>query len=203
MPRICITVPNQAPQPYSLPAGTQQLTIGRAPDNDMVLDHASISSRHCEMKLVEGGYILSDAGSTNGIHYNQEVMDVIDLKDGMEVLIGDILFSYDLSEEEKETFTAQNLKPRQRKKRQKTTHPSNAVPVPPHPHQTTPVLASSQNSAGKDFAVFVAFVTLALGAFWLGLSSAHKKATKSEEDRYGRSLWSDITKADEPEAEES
>lgn len=44
--------------------------IGRAPDCDVVLDHNTISKRHCEIKKVRGKYLIRDLGSTNGTRVN-------------------------------------------------------------------------------------------------------------------------------------
>jgi len=41
-------------------------TIGSGPNNDLVLQDSTVSRRHCEIKLVPEGYMVSDLGSTNG-----------------------------------------------------------------------------------------------------------------------------------------
>lgn len=40
--------------------------LGRAPDNDLVVDHASVSLHHCEVALAGEGVTIRDLGSTNG-----------------------------------------------------------------------------------------------------------------------------------------
>lgn len=195
MPRICITIPNKTPQPYRFPNDTKLVTIGRSAANDVVIDHGSVSSHHCEMKLVEGGYILVDTESTNGIHLDEEQMEIIDLTNGLDLEVGDVLFNYQLKEEEVEAFAEQKFKSRQRKKRKKKSPPKKQPKPAPAPAAAAPAPAyvAPQDTGGRDFAIFLAFALLTIGAFWLGLSSAHKKETKSETDRYGRSLWSDVT----------
>lgn len=42
------------------------MTIGRTPDNDIVLDYGSVSRRHAEIRRVTGGIQLTDLGSTHG-----------------------------------------------------------------------------------------------------------------------------------------
>ncbi len=43
--------------------------LGRAADNDFVINHASVSSRHAELELLEGGGVrLRDCGSRNGTY---------------------------------------------------------------------------------------------------------------------------------------
>lgn len=192
MPRICITIPNKTPQPYRFPNDTKLVTIGRSAANDVVIDHGSVSSHHCEMKLMEGGYILVDTESTNGIHLDEEQMEIIDLKDGLDLEVGDVLFNYQLKEEEIEAFAEQKFKSRQRKKRKKKAQPKKAASNPAPAPAPAPTFVVQQDTGGRDFVIFLAFALLAIGAFWFGLSSAHKKETKSETDRYGRSLWSDV-----------
>jgi predicted component of type VI protein secretion system len=63
MPRLII-----AGTPHEL---TEQLiTIGRAPDNTIVLADSSVSDRHAELRLVGETYHLKDLGSTNGTRIN-------------------------------------------------------------------------------------------------------------------------------------
>jgi pSer/pThr/pTyr-binding forkhead associated (FHA) protein len=204
MPRICITITDKTPQPYRFPLETDVVSIGRADSNDIIIDDSSVSSRHCEMKRVSGGFILVDTGSTNGIHLDSEEMEVIDLKDGMDAEVGDVTFNYTLTDEEKEELAGEDFKKRQRKKREErvkearrqvpkrsTSHTPSASPGFPAAVSSS-ALASSQKSAGRDFAIFSAFAVLAALAFWFGLGSAHKDATKSKEHPYGRSLMEDI-----------
>ncbi len=46
------------------------VTIGRAPDNAIVLDDASVSGRHAQLELTGDTYRLKDLGSTNGTRVN-------------------------------------------------------------------------------------------------------------------------------------
>jgi transcriptional regulator with GAF, ATPase, and Fis domain len=49
----------------SRPMGTR-LTIGKAPENDLVLSDDTVSRRHCELTRVPEGIHVRDLGSTNG-----------------------------------------------------------------------------------------------------------------------------------------
>jgi len=51
-----------------LPATT--LRIGRAPDNDIVVDELEVSRYHAELRRVNGGYQITDLGSHNGTFVN-------------------------------------------------------------------------------------------------------------------------------------
>lgn len=198
MPRICITVPDKTPQPYRFPLETEVVSIGRAASNHVVIDHPSISSKHCEMKRMRGGYILIDVGSTNGIHLEKEEMEVIDLKDGMDAKVGDVNFNYQLSEEEAEVISSEKFKKRQRKKREdRVKEAPKQIPkrsdAYPQTSSATPAIVMNKDSSARDFAIFVLFVVLASLSFYWGLNSVHKVATKSEESPYGRSLLKDLT----------
>jgi FHA domain len=46
------------------------ITIGRAPDNTIVLADRSVSNRHAALCLTGSGYRLKDLGSTNGTRVN-------------------------------------------------------------------------------------------------------------------------------------
>lgn len=49
-----------------VPLGTEQVTIGRAPDSTIVVDDDYASSRHARIYPAEGAWIVEDLGSTNG-----------------------------------------------------------------------------------------------------------------------------------------
>ena len=57
-------------QRTELPQGT--LTIGRAPDNQMVLQDQQASSHHAEIRPDPQGYLLVDANSRNGTFVNEQ-----------------------------------------------------------------------------------------------------------------------------------
>ena len=49
-----------------IPLGTQQVTLGRAPDSTLVIDDDYASSRHARIYPSDGAWIIEDLGSTNG-----------------------------------------------------------------------------------------------------------------------------------------
>lgn len=100
MPRVSISVPGFAPQPYSIPLDVDRIRLGRAEDNDILIDGDSISSYHAELVRVLGGYELHDAGSTNGISLHGERFSIIPLGHDSVVQIGDVDFQLVLSDEE-------------------------------------------------------------------------------------------------------
>ena len=65
MAKITIFVPEQDPIELDLD-DREKITVGRAPDCDIVVEHASISGNHAVFELAGDSYTLSDLGSTNG-----------------------------------------------------------------------------------------------------------------------------------------
>jgi pSer/pThr/pTyr-binding forkhead associated (FHA) protein len=48
------------------------ITIGRKPDNDIVIDNPAISGHHCKLTMEGGGYYVEDLESTNGTFVNEK-----------------------------------------------------------------------------------------------------------------------------------
>jgi pSer/pThr/pTyr-binding forkhead associated (FHA) protein len=46
------------------------VTIGRSHECDIAIRDPNVSRRHCEIRQEEGGYVIVDLGSTNGIEVN-------------------------------------------------------------------------------------------------------------------------------------
>jgi phage tail-like protein len=51
---------------YSSELSDETLTIGRTPDNTVVLEHTLVSRHHAELRRTAQGLLLTDLGSTNG-----------------------------------------------------------------------------------------------------------------------------------------
>lgn len=111
MPRIVITEPDKSGQPYRFELERELVTIGRKTSNDIILECRSTSGDHCTMERVDGGFILRDQDSTNGIKQGKALMQIIDLKDGMKISIGDVTLNFQLSEEEIETLSQESFTP--------------------------------------------------------------------------------------------
>jgi pSer/pThr/pTyr-binding forkhead associated (FHA) protein len=71
-----------------------QLTIGRKPDNDLVIDNPAVSGHHARIVQEEGAYVIEDLGSTNGTFVNDKRIEKRPLKDHDRVLIGKHLLLY-------------------------------------------------------------------------------------------------------------
>lgn len=68
MPKLILTTEAQGKVAYEFAEGS--ITIGRAPDNMIVIDDPSVSNRHALMELAGETYRLKDLESTNGTKVN-------------------------------------------------------------------------------------------------------------------------------------
>jgi pSer/pThr/pTyr-binding forkhead associated (FHA) protein len=67
---------------------SQMVTIGRAPDNDVVVGDPATSGRHGRIEMRNGFFWISDLGSTNGTQVNGEPVIEKQLADGDLIAIG-------------------------------------------------------------------------------------------------------------------
>lgn len=74
-------------------------TIGRAVDNDIVLDAVGISRHHAVINWDGGHYLLLDQGSTNGTFATGERVTRHVLSDGDEISLGAIRFTFRLDQD--------------------------------------------------------------------------------------------------------
>lgn len=70
------------------------LTIGRHPENMVVLNHPQVSGRHAIVEKVDAGYRISDTNSTNHIFVNGQRTSGQLLRTGDEIRIGPYLLVY-------------------------------------------------------------------------------------------------------------
>jgi pSer/pThr/pTyr-binding forkhead associated (FHA) protein len=198
MPRVTITIPDKKPQPYRFQLDRKVTRLGRGSENDIVIDCASVSVHHAEMERVEGGFQLRDIGSTNGIKIEGERREVIPLRDGLTLKIGDVAFDFQLSEEELDALSRE--KPMDdspiikedfdedddyeyvdvdeddeddEEKPKRRQEPR--AQVPKHLEST------ESQGAAASFAMTLILFVLAVGAFWAGMEIRHRQKTASDE----------------------
>ena len=171
MPRVTISEPDKTPQPYRFKLEREIINIGRGSDNDIIIECGSVSTQHSVMKRIEGGYILRDNGSTNGIKQDDTPMDTIDLYDGMEVIVGDIPLKFELSEEEIDTLSKEEFVPQQKKKLPALAKEPKEDPEPDEKPPASPSRSSSQRppqplaSAKAGMSPFLALLLMAAAVF--------------------------------------
>jgi hypothetical protein len=71
-----------------------ETSIGRSQDNEIPLSESSLSRRHCRIIHLNGEFVLSDLGSTNGCSVNGQPVwsQAWTLKNGDVIQIGDVEF---------------------------------------------------------------------------------------------------------------
>jgi pSer/pThr/pTyr-binding forkhead associated (FHA) protein len=92
MPRlVCIAGPSRGLH-YEL--DRSDLTVGRTADNDLQVDHPSVSRRHCRFVLEDGGWKIYDDDCANGVRINGERYAVAAVKPGDTVELGYVTFRF-------------------------------------------------------------------------------------------------------------
>lgn len=181
MPRVTITVPEKTAQPYRFQLDRQVVTLGRGSENDIAIDCGSVSVNHAEMRRIEGGYELRDIGSTNGIKLDGVRKDVIPLRNGAKVSLGDVAFDFLLSDEELSSLTKEkpsmDLPPLPEGEKSKMNAAEKIA------KQRAELTTPSSSSIG--FGAVLMFLILAAAAFFAGMAIRHQKET-------GRSLIEDM-----------
>jgi adenylate cyclase len=70
------------------------LSIGRAADNDIVLNDFSVSRRHAYLKKEDGAWVIYDNGSTNGVRVNDQPVPRGTVRDGDSAVIGTFVLRF-------------------------------------------------------------------------------------------------------------
>ena len=69
--------------------GTHAITIGRLPDNNIVIENPAVSGRHARVYREGNHYVLEDLKSTNGTFLNEmEVRDSAIVEEGDIIRVG-------------------------------------------------------------------------------------------------------------------
>jgi pSer/pThr/pTyr-binding forkhead associated (FHA) protein len=94
--------------------GTQTVTIGRLPDNTLVIDNPAVSGRHARVYRDGAHYVLEDLKSTNGTFVNDKPIARHALVAGDVILIGKHLVVFDPGDEASSQSTAAAAATRER-----------------------------------------------------------------------------------------
>jgi pSer/pThr/pTyr-binding forkhead associated (FHA) protein len=86
--RAHLLVMTEGSPPVQFDLGGALISIGRASDNDVILDDPLVSRHHCQLKLQHGAYGLADLGSRNGSWVNGERVSEVALGPGDRIRIG-------------------------------------------------------------------------------------------------------------------
>ncbi|MDF1823987.1 MAG: FHA domain-containing protein [Verrucomicrobiales bacterium] len=83
---ISLTESNGSSGPFVIPEGSGSYTVGRLAENDITIQHDSVSDLHARIEAVgRTGVDLIDCGSSNGTFVNGEKVERCPLKNGDEI----------------------------------------------------------------------------------------------------------------------
>src|SRR5579884_2901811 len=82
------------PEMRPIPLGAPVLTLGRLPDNTVVLNHPQVSGHHARLEQIQGGYRVVDLNSTNHVYVNGQRISNQALRPGDEIRIGPFKLLY-------------------------------------------------------------------------------------------------------------
>ena len=71
-----------------VPVGAKEVSIGRSPDNVLVIDNPAVSHYHARVFNEEGRMMLEDFGSMNGTFVNGQRVKMVMLRPGDAVTVG-------------------------------------------------------------------------------------------------------------------
>jgi ABC-type multidrug transport system ATPase subunit/pSer/pThr/pTyr-binding forkhead associated (FHA) protein len=82
------------PEMHPIPLTGGRLTIGRTPENTVVLNYPQVSAHHAVLEKVDGGYSIIDTNSTNHVYVNGQRVTHQLLRTGDEIRIGPYRLTY-------------------------------------------------------------------------------------------------------------
>src|SRR3984885_1920687 len=86
MPKLVLKFENSVLK--EMPVGSREVSIGRSPENGLVIDNPAVSHYHARVFNEEGRLMLEDFGSMNGTFVNVQRVKMVTLKPGDSVGIG-------------------------------------------------------------------------------------------------------------------
>src|SRR4029079_12468648 len=90
--RLVVVSSNFAGREFVLDRPT--MVIGRTDDNDVVVNHRSISRHHAKIVLEQGRYCIVDMQSSNGVRVNGEDYGKVELRRGDMIDLGHVRMRY-------------------------------------------------------------------------------------------------------------
>jgi FHA domain-containing protein len=99
VPRVALREIRPNGSTRSIRLDGRPLTIGRAPDNGLVLHDSRASRRHARLFARSGVFVLADLGSTNGSFVNDRRVEEMPLGEGDRIRIGDTILVLESVEE--------------------------------------------------------------------------------------------------------
>jgi hypothetical protein len=78
----------------------KEMSIGRNPENDVIIDNLSVSRRHAVITSSKDGYSITDCDSKNGTFVNGKAVKQAELRSGDTILIGKYVISFEIPQGE-------------------------------------------------------------------------------------------------------
>ena len=93
MARLVVNPDSAEAWEIELRPGTNSL--GRSPENDFTIDHASVSSSHCRIEVSDASAVLKDVGSTCGTFIDGQLVEQVRLRSGQVFCLGDVQLRFE------------------------------------------------------------------------------------------------------------
>lgn len=93
MPRL--TVNPDTPSAWDIELSPGVNILGRGESNDVAIEHASVSSAHCQISVTDAGVILKDLGSVNGTFLDETLVEEATLQPGQLIRLGDVVMRFE------------------------------------------------------------------------------------------------------------
>jgi predicted component of type VI protein secretion system len=156
MPRLILRSAETGPISRELTGDV--ITIGSAPDNTIVLDHASVSPRHAQLQRSGDIYRLKDLNSTDGTRVNSETITEVPLRIGDRLRFGKVeaRFEADLSSGTQPLPELAAIKAKPAEMSVRPTDFANASPFPRRKKDKDPTRTAILAAAAVAFFAFLA-----------------------------------------------
>lgn len=86
--------PSGAPAQVIFALVKLQMIIGRAPECDIQLNHTTVSKQHARVVFSDGGFVVEDLGSVNGIKVNDAEVEKHRLAPNDQIKVGKFVMTY-------------------------------------------------------------------------------------------------------------
>lgn len=130
-----------------------EMSIGRTEDNDISIDHASVSRYHAKIKLQGDAFQLLDLGSANGIQVNGEEYGVCDLRWGDMIELGQVRLRFSSIDEPSDVA------------------PASPPPLPASTSQSAPAATPTKSSTPMVAGLVVVLLLAVGGGVFFAMNS--------------------------------
>jgi len=93
MRRLIVNPGTESAWEFPLQNGT--LSVGRVDDNQLVINHPSVSSHHCEIAVTDFGLTVKDLGSSNGSFVDGQPVGEATLLPGQTLQLGEVRLQFE------------------------------------------------------------------------------------------------------------